>query len=97
VPVAHACDPSYSGGRDEEDRGSKPAWANSLGDPILKNPITKKDWWSGSRCRLSVQAPIPHTKKKKRKKKDCDWLSFRYDKRFSTHTRHDMFLDKFIT
>jgi hypothetical protein len=25
VPVAHACNPSYSGGRDEEDRGSKPA------------------------------------------------------------------------
>jgi hypothetical protein len=24
-PVAHACNPSYSGGRDQEDRGSKPA------------------------------------------------------------------------
>jgi hypothetical protein len=23
--VAHACTPSYSGGRDEQDRGSKPA------------------------------------------------------------------------
>jgi hypothetical protein len=23
--VAHACNPSYSGGRDQEDRGSKPA------------------------------------------------------------------------
>jgi hypothetical protein len=29
VPVAHACNSSYSGGRDQEDRGSKPAWANS--------------------------------------------------------------------
>jgi hypothetical protein len=30
VPVAQACYPSYSGGRDQEDRDSKPAWANSL-------------------------------------------------------------------
>jgi hypothetical protein len=29
VLVAHACNPSYSGGRDQEDRSSKPAWANS--------------------------------------------------------------------
>jgi hypothetical protein len=43
MPVAHACNPSYSGGRDLEDRGSRPAWANSLGDPISKVPITKKD------------------------------------------------------
>jgi hypothetical protein len=34
--VAHACNPSYSGGRDQEDRGSKPAWANSFRDPISK-------------------------------------------------------------
>jgi hypothetical protein len=34
VPVAHACDLSYSGGRDQEDHGSKPAWANSSRDPI---------------------------------------------------------------
>jgi hypothetical protein len=27
--VAHACNPSYSGGRDQEDLGSKPAQANS--------------------------------------------------------------------
>jgi hypothetical protein len=36
--VAHACNPSYSGGRDQEDRGSKPVWANSSWDPISKNP-----------------------------------------------------------
>jgi hypothetical protein len=28
--------------------GSKPAWANSSSDPILKNPITKKGWKRGS-------------------------------------------------
>jgi hypothetical protein len=34
VPVAHTCNPSYSGGRDQEDRGSKLTGANSLQDPI---------------------------------------------------------------
>jgi uncharacterized protein YodC (DUF2158 family) len=29
VLVAQACNPSYSGGRDQEDRGSEPDWANS--------------------------------------------------------------------
>jgi hypothetical protein len=48
---AHAYNPSYSGGRDQEDHGSAPAWANSLQDPILKKAFTKKAWWSGSRCR----------------------------------------------
>jgi hypothetical protein len=28
--MAHACNLSYSGGRDQEDRSSKPAWANSF-------------------------------------------------------------------
>jgi hypothetical protein len=40
--VAHACNPSYSGGRAQEDHGSKPAQVNSLRDPILKIPITKR-------------------------------------------------------
>jgi hypothetical protein len=51
VPEAHACNPSYSGGSDQEDRVLKPAGANSSGDPILKNLSTKRGWWSGSRCR----------------------------------------------
>jgi hypothetical protein len=40
--VAHACNPSYSGGRDQEDLGSKPAWANRSRDPIPKNPSQKR-------------------------------------------------------
>jgi hypothetical protein len=40
VPVVHALNPSYSGSKDQEDSGSKPAGANSLWDPILK----KKPW-----------------------------------------------------
>jgi hypothetical protein len=46
VPVAHVCNLSYSGGRDQEERSLKPAWANSLQDPISKNPITKS-WADG--------------------------------------------------
>jgi hypothetical protein len=42
TPVAHACNPSNSGGRDQEDRGSKPAWANNSQDPISKKPYHKK-------------------------------------------------------
>jgi hypothetical protein len=40
--VVHTCNPSYSGGRHQEDHGSKSAQTNSLKDPILKKPITKK-------------------------------------------------------
>jgi hypothetical protein len=29
APVARACNPSYSGGRDQENHGLKLAWANS--------------------------------------------------------------------
>jgi hypothetical protein len=34
--VTDACNPSYSGGRDQEDRGFKPAQANNLRDLISK-------------------------------------------------------------
>jgi hypothetical protein len=40
--VAPAFNPSYSGGRDQENHGPKPAQANRLRDPISKIPITKR-------------------------------------------------------
>jgi hypothetical protein len=40
--VAHTCNPSYSGGRDQEEHSLKPAPGNSLLGPMLKKPITKK-------------------------------------------------------
>jgi hypothetical protein len=41
--VVHTCNPSFCGGRDQEDRGSKPTGANSLRDPISKkNPSEKR-------------------------------------------------------
>jgi hypothetical protein len=39
--VAHACNPGYSGGRNQEDQGWKPALANTL-RPYLRKKITKK-------------------------------------------------------
>jgi hypothetical protein len=42
-PVAHAYYPSYSGGRDQEDQGLKPAQGTSSRDPISKKiPSQKK-------------------------------------------------------
>jgi hypothetical protein len=42
APVAHTYNPSYSGGRYQEDSSSKPAQANSSRDPISKIPNTKQ-------------------------------------------------------
>jgi hypothetical protein len=42
--VAHICNPSYSGGRDQEGYGLKPTQANNSQDPILKKPSAKQGW-----------------------------------------------------
>jgi hypothetical protein len=42
VLVAHTYNSSYSGGRDQEDHGSKPAQANSSQDPSSKKYPHKK-------------------------------------------------------
>jgi hypothetical protein len=52
VPVTHAYNPSYSGGRDQEDHSSKPAQANSSERPYLEKLFTK----IGLVERLRVQA-----------------------------------------
>jgi hypothetical protein len=41
VLVAQACSLSYSGGKNQEDHGLKPAWANTIRDPILKKTSQK--------------------------------------------------------
>jgi hypothetical protein len=63
--VAHSCNPSYSGGKDQEDCGSKPAQANSSQDPISKKPFTKKglvEW-----LKVKVLSSNPSTAKKKKR------------------------------
>jgi hypothetical protein len=39
--VAQACNLSYSGGRDQEEHGSRPARADRISHTILKIPNTK--------------------------------------------------------
>jgi hypothetical protein len=58
--VAHTCNPSYSGGRDQEDHGSEPAWANSSKDPILKIQKGLVEW-----LKVKVlSCTVPQKKKK---------------------------------
>jgi hypothetical protein len=64
--VAHTCNCSYSGGRDQEDRGSKPTRANSSARPYPKKPFTigLVEW-----VKVKPLSSGPSTTKKKKKKK----------------------------
>jgi hypothetical protein len=65
--VTPACNPSYSGGRDQEDCGSKTAKANSPERPYLKKPFTKiglVGW-----LKVKALSLNPSTTKKKKKDK----------------------------
>jgi hypothetical protein len=66
IKIFNPCNPSYSGGRDQEDCSSKPAQSNSLQDPISKKPVTKiglVEW-----LRMKVLSSSPSTTKKKKSK-----------------------------
>jgi hypothetical protein len=62
----HTCNLSYSGGRDQEDRGLNPAWANSSKDPVLKNPSQKRVGGMAQGVGSEFK-PQYHQKKKKKK------------------------------
>jgi hypothetical protein len=66
--VAHACNPSYSGGRDQEDRGLKPALANSSRDPISEKKKKKSQRSTGgvAQC-VGPEFKAQYCKKKKKK------------------------------
>jgi hypothetical protein len=66
MPVAHTCNPSYTGGRDQEDHGLKPAQANSLKDPILKNPISKIGLLEWLKVKALSSSPSTSQKQTKR-------------------------------
>jgi hypothetical protein len=72
VPVAHACNPRNSEGRDQENLDSRPAQGNSWRDPISKKPIMKEGQWSGSRehhpSKCKALSSNPSVAKKKKKK-----------------------------
>jgi hypothetical protein len=57
VPVAHACNPSYSGGRDQEDVGLKP-----LGKQFIMRPYLKKKTLHKNRAGGMAQGVGPEFK-----------------------------------
>jgi hypothetical protein len=69
APVAHTCNPSYLGGWDGENRGSKPAQANNLKDSLSQTSeqnglqvwLKQYSTWFAS-ARPWVQTPIPPKK-----------------------------------
>jgi hypothetical protein len=65
--VGHACNPGYSGGRDLEDCGLKPAQANSLRDPISKKPHHAHKKRAGGVAQGVGPEFKPQTAKKKKK------------------------------
>jgi hypothetical protein len=70
VLVAHDCNPSYSGGRDQEDSGSKPAMGKQFVRPYLKKYPTKKR--AGRVTQVVEHEALslnPSTSRKKKKKK----------------------------
>jgi hypothetical protein len=71
APVAHTCNPGYSGGRDQEDYHSKSYQANSSRDHILektkhthKKPITKKKRAGGVTQDIGAEFKLQYHKKK---------------------------------
>jgi hypothetical protein len=62
--VSHAYNPSYSGGRNQEDHGLKPAWTNSSLRPYLKNKSHKRA--SGVAQSVGPEFKPQHCKKKEK-------------------------------
>jgi hypothetical protein len=57
--IAHAYNPNYSEGRDQENHSSKLAQANSSQDLILKKkPPQKNGWQSGSSSKSTCLASM---------------------------------------
>jgi hypothetical protein len=69
VPVADTCNPNNSGGRDQEDCSSKPAWANSSMRPYQKKkPFKKKGSGAGGVAQSVLPEFKPQYCKKKKKR-----------------------------
>jgi hypothetical protein len=64
--LAQTCNPSYSGDRDQEDRDSKPAWANS--ETLSEKNPSQKRAGGGAQGVGPEFKPQYHKKKKKRLK-----------------------------
>jgi hypothetical protein len=76
--VAHAYNPSHSGGRDQGDCGSKPtpAKTNSLGEPISRKKIPSQTRTCGVAQSIGPEfKPQNHKKKKNKKERDTLYRS----------------------
>jgi hypothetical protein len=67
-PELDTYNPGYSGGRDQEDRGSKPARANSLRDLISKKTLHKNRAFGVAQSESPEFKPQYHKKKKTKKR-----------------------------
>jgi hypothetical protein len=67
--VAYACNPSYSGDRDQEDCGLKPAWANSSARPYLEKTHFKNR--AGGVAQGDGLSSSPSIAKKKKASVSC--------------------------
>jgi hypothetical protein len=71
APMAYACNPNFSWGRNQLDHNSKAAWAHSSWDLILQKAHHKMGLQSGSRCSPKFKPQYhthTHTHKQKQKK-----------------------------
>jgi hypothetical protein len=77
--VAHAYNPSYSGSKDQEYHGSKPAWANSSPETLSRKTLHK------NRASGVAQGEGPEFKSQYRKKKSIDLkISINGDRGYSS-------------
>jgi hypothetical protein len=76
MPVAHTCNPSYSGGRDKEDCSSKPTQANCSVIPYLEKPFTKIRLVEWLKVKTMNSSPSAAKKKKKKQKMLGAWLKW---------------------
>jgi hypothetical protein len=70
--VVQAYNPSYSGSRDQEDLGSKPAQANSSVSPYHEKTFTQKGLVKWLKVKALSSSPVPQTNKQT---KDFESLS----------------------
>jgi hypothetical protein len=65
--VAHTCIPTYSGGRDKENHGTKLAKGNRSMRPYLEKPFTKIELMEVEWLKMKTPSPNPSNAKKKKK------------------------------
>jgi hypothetical protein len=83
--VAHACNPSYSGGKNQ-DFGLKPVRANSLREPLLENLHKKRAGGVAQGVGPEVKPQYRKKKKKRRKPKYDSNLEIKENTRKNTLT-----------